>query len=131
VELLKWCRLQWDRVLGAIAMVLGVLLLILGWIDVSGTEFVAKQIPYVVSAGLGGVVAVMLGGTLWLSADLRDEWRALDHVEDRLQEGDELVEQLEARITALEAMMSNGSSSADPAEANGHGRRRRSRPVAP
>jgi hypothetical protein len=117
-------------------MVAGVLLLIVGWVDVSSTEFVAKQIPYVVSAGLGGLVAVMVGGTLWLSADLRDEWRALDHVDDHLSQGDELVEELEARITALEGIAANGSSTAteatgapdrdDAVDGNGHGRRRRS-----
>ena len=103
MELIKWLRLQWDRALGVLAMVVGVVLLVIGWIEVSGTEFVSEQIPYVVSAGLGGVVALLIGGTLWLSADLRDEWRALNRIDERLAEGDELVDELQARVAALEA----------------------------
>lgn len=103
MELIKWLRLQWDRAVGVLAMLVGVVLLVIGWIEVSSTEFVSEQIPYVVSAGLGGVVALLIGGTLWLSADLRDEWRALNRIDERLAEGDELVDELQARVAALEA----------------------------
>ena len=99
MELIKWVRLQWDRSLGALAMAVGVVLLIIGWIQVSSTEFVSQQIPYVVSAGLGGIVALLIGGTLWLSADLRDEWRELHRIDERLAEGDEVVDGLLARVS--------------------------------
>jgi hypothetical protein len=105
-------------------MAVGVVLLIVGWIDVSGTEFVAKQIPYVISAGLGGVVALLIGGTLWLSADLRDEWRVLDRMEEHLVKGDELVDELEARIAVLEERVGSDQTPRDP-EANGGGLHRR------
>lgn len=115
MELVKWLRLQWDRALGGVAMAVGVLLLIAGWIEVSATEFVAQQIPYVVSAGLGGITALLIGGTLWLSADLRDEWRALDRIAEELADGDAVVEGLEARVADLEARLSTGAG----ASANG------------
>ena len=123
MELVKWLRLQWDRALGGVAMALGVLLLVIGWIEVSATEFVAAQIPYVVSAGLGGLVALMLGGTLWLSADLRDEWRALDRIAQELADGDEHVEALEARLAALEEQVNGGEAS--PANGSAAAPRRR------
>ena len=112
MELVKWLRLQWDRALGVLAAIGGLVLLVVGWIQVSSTEFVAEQIPYVVSAGLGGLVAILLGGTLWLSADLRDEWRALNRIDEHLTEGDELVEELEARLAAMEAQLAGGANGA-------------------
>lgn len=82
MELLKWCRLQWDRALGVAGVVSGVVLVVLGWAGISDTPYIAKQVPYVVSFGIGGLVLVILGTTLWLSADLNDEWRTLDRLEE-------------------------------------------------
>ena len=106
MELLRWCRLQWDRVLAVGAFAGGVLALVLGWVGASGTEFVAKQVPYIVSGGLGGLVLLMLGGTLWLSADFRDEWRALDRLEHRLSGEEGIVDALQRRLTLLESAAS-------------------------
>lgn len=110
MELIRWVRLQWDRALGVAAMATGVVLLVVGWVKVSGTEFVSEQIPYVVSAGLGGLVALLLGGTLWLSADLRDEWRALDRIDERLSEGDDMTAELQRRVAELEARLDGAGS---------------------
>jgi hypothetical protein len=113
VEILKWIRLQWDRALALAATLAGVILLVIGWNDVSSTAYVAKQIPYVVSAGLGGIAALIVGGTLWLSADLRDEWRALDRLEDGQEKNEGMIADLTDRLHALEAgrpsVASNGT----------------------
>lgn len=109
MEFLRFLRLQWDRATGAAAMTVGVIMLLLGWVEVSATEFVAAQIPYVISAGMGGIVAIMIGGTLWLSADLRDEWRALDRIDEKLAADDDRIVALEARLDALEAEPSGRS----------------------
>jgi hypothetical protein len=105
--------MQWDRTLALVATIVGVVLLIVGWIDVSSTAYVAKQIPYVVSAGLGGIAALIIAGTLWLSADLRDEWRALDRVEDGQEQGQKATAELTERIRALESgsPLTNGNGS--------------------
>jgi hypothetical protein len=80
MDLLTWIRNQWDRV-GAWALVaIGGLFLILGWIGVSGTPYSFEQIPYVISGGLGGIFLLGVGAMLWISADLRDEWRKLDEL---------------------------------------------------
>jgi hypothetical protein len=60
---------------------LGVMCLIAGWVGVSATAFPGEQMPYVVSGGLVGIFLLGLGGVLWLSADLRDEWRELARLE--------------------------------------------------
>lgn len=82
MEFAKWCRLQWDRALAVAAGGVGVVLVILGWIGVSRTPYIAEQVPYVVSYGIGGLVLVVLGVTLWMSADMNDEWRTLDRLEE-------------------------------------------------
>jgi hypothetical protein len=119
VELVRWCRLQWDRVLGVAAMAVGVIMLLVGWAKVSGTEFVAVQVPYVVSAGLGGLVAMVIGATLWLSADLRDEFRALDRIESALQDGDDELAALAKRVAGLEGNVVSEPNGARGARARG------------
>lgn len=80
-------RTQWDRVAAVGCTVLGGVLLVLGWIGVSGTAYVAEQAPYIASGGVGGLFLLAVGATLWVSADLRDEWRKLDRIEEALGEG--------------------------------------------
>jgi hypothetical protein len=84
MERLTFLRSQWDRVLAWVAVGLGALLLLLGWIGVSGTGYVFEQLPYVVSGGIGGLFLLGLGAMCWLSADLRDEWRKLDRLEQTI-----------------------------------------------
>ena len=86
MELLRWCRLQWDRVVAGGAFLVAVVLLIVGYGKISHTEFVADQVAYLMSAGFTGLLLVGLGATLWLSADLRDEWRKLHRVEEAVRE---------------------------------------------
>jgi hypothetical protein len=86
-------RAQWDRVLAAVAVVGGLIALLIGWIGISGTSLSYKQLPYIISGGLFGVVLIGIGMTVYLSADLRDEWRKLDSLEDTLREAiDRLAE---------------------------------------
>src|SRR4051812_25088562 len=91
MDLLTWVRAQWDRVLAWVLIGVGALCLLIGWIGVSGTSYVAEQLPYVVSAGLFGLFLLGLGATIWLSADLRDEWRKLDRIEDTLRDYSDTV----------------------------------------
>ena len=84
VDIAKWIRLQWDRVLAWVLIAAGVGALIAGWVGVSGDAYTAGQLPYIISGGIGGIFLLGLGATLWLSADLRDEWRKLDRIEDAM-----------------------------------------------
>ena len=77
VEIIKQ---QWDRVLALAAAGVGVAALLLGWIGVSGASLVTQQIPYLVSGAVVGLVAFGAASTLWISADLRDEWAKLDDI---------------------------------------------------
>ena len=79
-DVLLWVRAQWDRVLATSLFVVGGVALVVGWVGVSRQALTALQVPYVISGGIGGIFLLGLGAVLWLSADLRDEWRKLDEV---------------------------------------------------
>ncbi|GAA0615857.1 hypothetical protein GCM10009547_17280 [Sporichthya brevicatena] len=86
MELLTWLRTQWDRA-GAVALaLLGLLALGLGWLGASDTPHLAIQIPYFISGGLTGIFLVGSAAALWLSADMRDEWRELRRLRVLLEE---------------------------------------------
>jgi len=84
VDLKSLFRLQWDRAAAWGLVAAGAVVVVLGWAGVSGSALPAEQLPYIISAGVGGMFLLGLGATLWLSADLRDEWRKLDRIERRL-----------------------------------------------
>ena len=77
MEILTLIRSQWDRALAVVCAVVGLVMLLLGWIGVSGVNLVVKQMPYIMSGGIGGIIVVAIGAALWVSADLRDEWSEL------------------------------------------------------
>jgi hypothetical protein len=53
---------------------------------VSGTALVAKQLPYIASAGLAGVVLVAIGNRIFLINDLRRDSGRLDRLEEMVAE---------------------------------------------
>jgi hypothetical protein len=84
MNVLYWLRAQWDRVLAVGLFVGSGACLMVGWIGVRNQALTALQVPYVVSGGIGAIVLTGLGATLWISADLRDEWRAIDEIRRQL-----------------------------------------------
>jgi len=86
MEMKEFLRANWDRALAVALVVVGVVALIIGWFGVSGTGLAAEQNPYLISGGLGGLALIAIGCTVWQSADLQDEWRRLDAIEERLAE---------------------------------------------
>lgn len=77
MDRMKQFRNQWDRVVAWVAVAAGALALLAGWLGVSDALLASEQLPYIVSGGLGGIALIAVGATLWLSADLRDEWTEL------------------------------------------------------
>ncbi len=92
----RWLRLQWDRALAWVLVAAGAIALIAGWVGVSSTAYSAEQLPYIISGGIGGIFLLGVGATLWLSADLRDEWRKLDRIEEALQQREAVPAHAEA-----------------------------------
>ena len=77
-------RLGWDRLSAAILIAVGAVAVILGWVGVSGADLPSKQLPYLVSGGIGGLYLLGVAGVLWLSGDLRDEWSRLGEIKTML-----------------------------------------------
>jgi hypothetical protein len=79
--LVKRALVQWDRVGGLALVLVGLGVLIAGCAGVSAATETVDQLSYLISGGIFGLFLLGLGGTLWLSADLRDEWRKLDRLQ--------------------------------------------------
>jgi hypothetical protein len=82
---IRWCRVQWDRALAILLTGVGAIALIVGWAGVSDAIVPAQQLPYIISGGIGGLFVLGVAAALWISADLHDEWRKLDRLEDLLR----------------------------------------------
>jgi hypothetical protein len=99
VNLFGWIRNQWDRALAIVASAAGLVFLLVGWLGASRSTLTTEQIPYLVSGAVGGLFALGIGATLWLSADLHDEFRKLEELHDWMQaeaEGDRPVTLVES-----------------------------------
>jgi hypothetical protein len=82
MNLTRWMRLQWDRVAACVAVGAGAVCLVVGGLRIRRTPYPAEQLPFILTGGIAAIFLLGLGGVLWLSADLRDEWRKLDRLEE-------------------------------------------------
>jgi hypothetical protein len=110
---LKWMRAQWDRCLAVLAVIGSGIALLLGWLGVSNSVLPAQQTPYLISGGLFGVCLLGFGGALWLSADLRDEWRKLDRIEQVLR-GEERQPSLNGQAGFTDPLDANSADGSQP-----------------
>jgi hypothetical protein len=99
VEFMKYVRAQWDRTGAVLATLLGLVVLLLGYQGTASTEYISEQIPYLISGGLLGIVLLTIGAVLWISADLRDEWREM------CEQGEAIRQEQIERRTELKAYL--------------------------
>ena len=88
MDLSNWLRAEWDRVVGFALVILGAVCLVLGYIGVSDTPYLVENLSCILSGGIGGLFLLGAGATLLVTADLHDEWRKLDKVEDAIRSGE-------------------------------------------
>ena len=117
-------RNQWDRALAVLAAVGGAVSLLLGYLGISRTPYTPEQIPYLVSGGAFGLFLIGLAAVLWITADLRDEWRKLDDLDGHLEELLELARAEAAARKVDEAEAPNGRMRAAPKAAPRAGTKR-------
>jgi hypothetical protein len=100
---------RWLFTLGGALALIGIVLVLIGWVGTSQTVLVAGQIPYLVSGGLLGLGCIFLGGFMyfgyWLATLVREgrERGEQDRADlARLAAG---VEEATRALTAMAALM--------------------------
>jgi len=84
----------------------GLLLILIGYLGISREALVAKQLPYLISGGIGGLALIGFGTMLVGTEDLKRTQERIDHLED-------LVDDLHAALLSrpdAPALSSNGDS---------------------
>jgi hypothetical protein len=84
-------KARWRASLGWIGIAAGAVAIAAGWFGVSGETIVAKQLPYLISGGLGGLVLVGTGVGLLIAEDLRSERERVGRLEAELLEVRDLL----------------------------------------
>ena len=93
-------RLLWASIA---AVVLGAILIFLGWLGASGHRDDWKILPYIVSGGIGGIALVTVGAVLfarWSLAGLFRFWLARTLTEQQ-QQTDRLIDAVEGLERAI------------------------------
>ena len=93
---------RWRETLGWVAIALGALAAVLGWVGVSGKDLAPLQLPYLASGGVFGVLLTIVGVGLLIAADVRHDRDRLAQIEGEIVELQELVR------SALEASPGRG-----------------------
>ena len=71
---------------GWILAAVGVVVIIVGWYGVSGQALVAKQLPYLISGGLGGVALVGIGAAIISAERRRQDTGRIERLEEMVGE---------------------------------------------
>lgn len=91
--------------LGAVAVPLGVVLVVIGWYGSAGSGLVFEQIPYLVSGGLGGLGLIVIGCTLyacwWVTRAIRDQRERHEALRRQNEELVEAVHELRRELARL------------------------------
>ena len=110
----RWAAKATRPVVGWVLLALAALFILFGWIGVSGTPVVAKQIPYVISGGIAGVFLAVFGAYFLATEELRKDSGRLDRLE-------RMVNELhEALLTRDDAPAPASATAAEGAGTNGH-----------
>lgn len=81
----RWLRMEWDRVAGFGLIGLGAVFVVMAWFGVSDSPYLAEQLSFITSGGIGGLFLLGAGATLLHVADVHDEWRKLDRIEQAIR----------------------------------------------
>src|SRR5438270_5466780 len=77
----RWVHRATRPVWGWTLVGVGFLLVLIGYLGVSREALVAKQLPYLISGGIGGIALVGFGAMLVGTEDLKRTQERIDHLE--------------------------------------------------
>ncbi|MDX6551713.1 MAG: hypothetical protein QOH74_201, partial [Gaiellales bacterium] len=77
----RWVGGATRPVVGWVLAGLGVIAILIGYLGISRESLVAKQLPYLISGGIGGIALVGAGAALIATEDLRRFRTRLDRLE--------------------------------------------------
>ena len=87
-------------VLALVAGIAGGIALLIGYFGVSGTLDPAKQLPYLISGGIGGLFLLGLAAALLFSSDLGATRADIARLQETVEELGERVADLQATLDA-------------------------------
>lgn len=82
----KWVWSAVRPVLGWVLAAAGAIALFIGWFGVSGESLTAKQLPYLVSAGLSGIALFIMAGVFLATDDVRRQFDRLGELERKVDD---------------------------------------------
>lgn len=108
----RWAGQATRPWIGWVFIGLGALLILLGYLGVSREAIVAKQIPYLVSGGIGGVLLCIVGVYFLGTEELRKDSGRLDRLEQLVVELHAvLLSRPDAPEVGAEGQRENGAAS--------------------
>ncbi|MDQ2650036.1 MAG: hypothetical protein M3Z03_10840 [Actinomycetota bacterium] len=82
----RWVSKATRPWLGWVLIGAGALVILLGYLGVSRESVVAKQLPYLISGGIGGVLFCVLGAYVLGTEELRKDSGRLDRLEQMVED---------------------------------------------
>jgi hypothetical protein len=87
----KSLQARWRTIVAWVSIGAGAVAIFIGWLGVSAQTIVAKQLPYLISGGVGGIVLVGAGVGLLVAEDLRAERARIGRLEAEILEVRDLL----------------------------------------
>jgi hypothetical protein len=82
----RWVGKATRPVVGWILVGVGALVILIGYLGVSRESIVAKQMPYLISGGVGGMLLVAIGAVFLATEDIRRDSGRLNRLEEMVQQ---------------------------------------------
>lgn len=82
----SWVWTSVRPVIGWVLAAAGAIALFVGWFGVSGESLTAKQIPYLISAGLTGIALFIMAGVFLATDDVRRQFARISELERKVDD---------------------------------------------